>query len=42
MSIAGVLIMIATATLISWYKRMEGRGQTPRRPPDADLAGGEA
>ena len=42
MSIAGVLIMIATATLISWYKRMESRGGTPKRPPDADLAGGEA
>jgi hypothetical protein len=42
LSIAGVLIMIATAALISWYKRMESRGATPKRPPDADLAGGEA
>jgi hypothetical protein len=43
MSMAGILIMIATAMLISWYKRMEGRGSgTPKRPPDADLAGGEA
>jgi hypothetical protein len=43
MSAAGILIMVATAMLISWYKRMEGRGAgTPKRPPDADLAGGEA
>jgi hypothetical protein len=42
LSIAGILIMIATAELISWYKRVEGRGSTPKRPPDADLAGGEA
>ena len=42
-SMAGILIMIATAWVISWYKRMEGRGSgTPKRPPDADLAGGEA
>ena len=43
MSAAGILIMIGTALVISWYKRMEGRGSgTPKRPPDADLAGGEA
>jgi hypothetical protein len=43
MSMAGILIMFATAWLISWYKRAEGRGSgTPKRPPDADLAGGEA
>jgi hypothetical protein len=43
LSAAGIFIMIATAMLISWYKRMEGRGSgTPKRPPDADLAGGEA
>jgi hypothetical protein len=42
-SLLGILAMIATATLISWYKEMEGRGSRPRsRPPDADLAGGEA
>jgi len=42
-SVAGIAIMIGTALLISWYKRMEGRGSgTPKRPPDADLAGGEA
>jgi hypothetical protein len=43
LSALGILIMIATGALISWYKRMEGRGGgTPKRPPDADLAGGEA
>ena len=43
MSMAGILIMIGTALLISWYKRVEGRGSgTPKSPPDADLAGGEA
>jgi hypothetical protein len=42
-SLAGVLIMVATANLISWYKHMEGRGATTRvKPPDADLAGGDA
>jgi hypothetical protein len=42
-SLAGILIMIATANLISWYKHMEGRGATTRvKPPDADLAGGDA
>ena len=43
MSMAGILIMVGTAWLISWYKRVEGRGSgRPKRPPDADLAGGEA
>src|SRR5439155_6214729 len=43
-SIIGILIMCATAALIAWYKRIEGgRGSgSPKRPPDADLAGGEA
>ncbi len=42
-SFAGILIMIATANLISWYKGIEGRSPTSRvKPPDADLAGGEA
>jgi hypothetical protein len=42
-SLAGILIMIATASLISWYKYIEGRGPTSRvKTPDADLAGGEA
>jgi hypothetical protein len=42
-SLVGIAIMVGTAWLISWYKRVEtGRGGTPKRPPDADLAGGEA
>jgi hypothetical protein len=42
-SLAGILIMVATASLISWYKHIEGRSPTSRvKPPDADLAGGEA
>lgn len=42
MSLAGILIMIGAGALISWYKRIEGRGSAAKRPPDADLAGGEA
>jgi hypothetical protein len=42
-SLAGIAIMTAVAGLISWYKTLEGRGPGSRsRPPDADLAGGEA
>jgi hypothetical protein len=42
-SITGILIMIATANLISWYKVIEGRSPSSRvKQPDADLAGGEA
>jgi hypothetical protein len=42
-SMVGILIMVGTAALISWYKKVEGRGSSaPRRTPDADLAGGEA
>jgi hypothetical protein len=43
-SILGILIMIGTAGLITWYKRIERRSPSPPRPqqPDADLAGGEA
>jgi len=42
-SAAGIVIMIATAALISWYKQHEGRGApAPKRPPNADVAGGEA
>jgi hypothetical protein len=42
-SLLGILIMIATAYLISWYKTMEGRSSTARaKPHDADLAGGGA
>jgi len=43
-SVLGILIMIAAAGLITWYKRTEGRspGSRPKKAPDADLAGGEA
>jgi len=43
-SALGILIMIAAAGLLTWYKRAEGRSSTsrPKKPPDADLAGGEA
>jgi hypothetical protein len=41
-SMVGILIMVGTAALISWYKKVEGRGSAPKRTPDADLAGGEA
>jgi hypothetical protein len=42
-SVLGIAAMIATAWLLSWYKRAEGRasGSGPKQP-DADLAGGEA
>jgi hypothetical protein len=43
LSLLGIVLMIATATLITWYKRVEGRSPGSRpKPPDADLAGGEA
>ncbi len=41
-SVAGILLMVAVAVLISWYKVVEGRGGPPKRPSDADLAGGTA
>jgi hypothetical protein len=42
-SIAGILIMIATASLISWYRSMEGRSHQQRaNAPPSNLAGGEA
>jgi hypothetical protein len=42
-SLLGILIMIAAAALIAWYKAVEGRspGSRPKQR-DADLAGGEA
>jgi hypothetical protein len=41
-SLTGIMIMIATANLISWYKVIEGRSPSSRvKTPDADLAGGE-
>src|SRR3974390_3021593 len=40
-SLFGILIMAATASLISWYKHIEGPSPAGRsKPPDADLAGG--
>jgi hypothetical protein len=42
-SVLGILTMIATAYLISWYKVVEGRTAPSRaKAADADLAGGEA
>jgi hypothetical protein len=42
-SALGILAMIAVAWLLSWYKRIEGRGSGGQpKPSDADLAGGEA
>jgi hypothetical protein len=42
-SLIGIMIMIATANLITWYKVIEGRSPSSRvKQPDADLAGGEA
>ncbi len=42
-SLVGILLMIATASLISWYKQIEWRSPTSRvKTPDADLAGGGA
>jgi hypothetical protein len=42
-SLLGILLMIATAKLISWYKAIEGRSTPTRvKQRDADLAGGEA
>jgi hypothetical protein len=42
-SLLGIILMVATAYLISWYKAIEGRSSPSRvKSPDADLAGGEA
>jgi hypothetical protein len=44
-SLLGIVAMITTAAIITWYKNVEGRspGPGPRpKSPDADLAGGEA
>ena len=43
LSVVGVAIMVATAALISWYKKIEGcGGGRPKRSAESDLAGGEA
>jgi hypothetical protein len=39
-SVTGIVLMVAVAWLLSWYKNIERSPGT--RPPDADLAGGEA
>src|SRR5262245_59270184 len=42
-SALGILIMIAAAALLRWYKNAERRSPgAPKKTPDADLAGGEA
>jgi len=43
-SALGILVMVACAWLLTWYKRAEARhpGSRPKKQPDADLAGGEA
>ena len=42
-SLLGIILMVATAYLVSWYKTIEGRSPASRvKSPDADLAGGEA
>jgi hypothetical protein len=42
-SFMGIIIMVAVAALIRWYRVIEGRRPGPRPPkPDASLAGGEA
>ena len=42
-SVSGICVMIAVAWLITWYNNVEGRGSGSRsKPPQADLAGGEA
>jgi hypothetical protein len=40
-SAIGIVLMVAVAWLLTWYKNIEGRS-SGSRPPDADLAGGEA
>jgi hypothetical protein len=43
LSIAGIVVMIGAALVISWYKQIESRGTgTTKRPQNSDLAGGEA
>jgi len=42
-SLAGILIMIGAAALVSWYRRMERRGPGPRPPAvTPGYAGGDA
>ncbi len=40
-SVSGIVIMTATAAMITWYKKVEARTHGPRgKPQNADLAGG--
>lgn len=41
-SLSGILIMIAAAGLLSWYKSVDERAPGKPKQRDADLAGGEA
>ena len=43
-SLLGIVVMVATAALISWYKRVEGRspGSRPGPPGATTLSGGGA
>jgi hypothetical protein len=42
-SACGIAIMVGTAWLLSWYKRVEKRGSGPRPPAQMpSLAGGTA
>ncbi len=41
-SAIGILVMVLTAALISWYKSGEGRPESRSKSRDADFAGGEA
>jgi len=42
-SVLGIVAMIGTAALVTWYKSLEGRGPGSRKkPPDVDVAGAEA
>ena len=43
-SMLGISVMVAVASLITWYDTIEGRGSggRPKPPQQADLAGGEA
>ena len=43
LSVLGILIMVAAAACDLVVQTVEGRASgAPKRPPDADLAGGEA
>jgi hypothetical protein len=42
-SALGILVMVLTAELITWYKGVEGRSPgSVTKSPDSDFAGGEA